>query len=100
MNPEVNKAKIAMMEAVKAYRQATNQAAAECNSFRDKYEHYQFCEATAMEVERVLDDIADHAEEADLCNTTCPRFRLGDCPYHWKHGDCPRYTDRLNPAEV
>lgn len=99
MTPEINEIKKTMMKAVEAYRQAMDQAAAMCVSFRDKHEHYRFKEATAGEIEAVLNSINDHADEAELCNTSCPRYRVGDCPYRQRE-DCPRYTDLLSEAEI
>lgn len=101
MNHELRETQEAMLAAVEAYRRAMNQAAAECSSFRDKYEHYQFNETTMLEIEKILHGIDDHAEEAQLCNTSCPICRsVGGCPYHLRHDECPRYVDRLTEAEA
>lgn len=87
-----------MLEAVRAYRDEANAHADRCRNFRDKLEHYQATEAAMYEAEGVLNDITTHGEEVELCNTDCPRFRHGDCPYKGsrKHEDCPRYVERLS----
>lgn len=99
MNCEVKEAQEALYAAIEAYRKAMNQAASECSSFRDKYEHYHFNETTVHEVESILRDIDDHAEDAQLCNTSCHICKsVGGCPYHLRHEECPRYVERLTEA--
>lgn len=83
-----------MLEAVRAYRDEANAHAAQCVNFRDKLEHYRATESAMYEAEGILSEINDHAEEADLCNTSCPMYRAGSCAYSVE--SCPRYVERLS----
>lgn len=96
---KLEEARAALMEAAKAYKAAANEAANNCVSFRDKYRHYQEVETTMFAVEGILEGINDLSEEAELCNTECPQYRMGSCAFNFNHIRCPRYAERLNTTD-